>query len=436
MEGIFSSFMLREVRRGLLHFGKIEVMLEANTGTGLKILADNSSAPYGELQLENLPDKCYAALETAITYGLTYAYNNLKEHKGLTVHLRGIGYSNLDTTPTILAYVAMRVIIDKIEHELSEAHLKSLEELVFQCWEYSYLAQPDFDRCTIMAERLPSRYKTVGNPTKDLLIKTSKMSIFKKISALFSSDKNNSSDQLKKLEQLAIPLLREATKIEVLSASRPPADSTLISHFGGQPYFEAGAQWPQSESGRPMEFIFQVFNDGSLALPPSIKLIQFFYDLDAFPYETDDDGWVVKIYRSIDTTAQIKIPQPYSDIPVKYCEVHFSPVSSLPDWEGLDVYGPEIAELAEIINDDEPWEAYDAVVQKLTGSSDYRSQLGGYPNWVQGESTPENKKGANVKLLFQIDSEENAGLMWGDVGLVYVFYDEAEDRLWFELQCH
>lgn len=261
------------------------------------------------------------------------------------------------------------------------------------------------------------------------------MSIFKKISGLFSSD-NNGSDPLKKLEQLAIPLLREATKIEVLPASRPPVDSTLLSHFGGQPYFESGAQWPQSESGRPMEFIFQIFNNGSLALPPSIKLIQFFYDLDAFPDETDDEGWVVKIYKSLDTAAQIKIAQSYADIPVKYCEVHFSPINSLPDWEGIDVYAPEITELAETINDDEPWEPYDAIVRKLTGSSDYCSQLGGYPNWVQGESTPENEKGANVKLLFQIDSEENAGLMWGDVGLVYVFYDEAENRLWFEMQCH
>jgi uncharacterized protein YwqG len=29
-----------------------------------------------------------------------------------------------------------------------------------------------------------------------------------------------------------------------------------------------------------------------------------------------------------------------------------------------------------------------------------------------------------MKLLFQIDSEDNAGLMWGDTGLIYVFYDE------------
>jgi len=264
------------------------------------------------------------------------------------------------------------------------------------------------------------------------------MSIFKKISGLFSSDKNDGPDPaaLKKLEGLTFPLLREATKIEVLPPAQPPSDATLLSHFGGQPYFEEGTVWPHSQNGRPMEFIFQVFNNENLSLPPSIKLIQFFYDMDAFPDETDGDGWYVKIYKTLDPAAQTEIAQPYQDTPVKYCEIHFSPVTSLPDWEGLDVYGEHIVELLETINDDEPWEPYDAVVQKLTGSSDYHSQLGGYPNWVQGESTPQNEKGEHVKLLFQIDSEEHAGLMWGDVGLVYVFYDEAEERLWFEMQCH
>ena len=41
-----------------------------------------------------------------------------------------------------------------------------------------------------------------------------------------------------------------------------------------------------------------------------------------------------------------------------------------------------------------------------------------------------------MKLLFQIDSEDNAGLMWGDVGLIYVFYDNETQKIEFILQCH
>ena len=114
----------------------------------------------------------------------------------------------------------------------------------------------------------------------------------------------------------------------------------------------------------------------------------------------------------------------------------FKSVESLPDWEGIDLYEKRTAKIAYILNDDEPWEAYDKVVEKLIGEQDYQSQLGGFPRWVQGESTPKNSDGEYMKLLFQIDSEDNAGLMWGDVGLVYAFYDEETKRTEFSLQCH
>jgi uncharacterized protein YwqG len=46
------------------------------------------------------------------------------------------------------------------------------------------------------------------------------------------------------------------------------------------------------------------------------------------------------------------------------------------------------------------------------------------------------------RLLFQIDSDEDAGLMWGDVGTVYFWIKEQDardlkfDRAWMILQCH
>jgi uncharacterized protein YwqG len=66
---------------------------------------------------------------------------------------------------------------------------------------------------------------------------------------------------------------------------------------------------------------------------------------------------------------------------------------------------------------------YDEIVQKLTGQEDYQSQLGGYPKWVQGESTPQNKDG-EYRLLFQIDSEGQCRFYVGRCYPIYVFYDE------------
>ncbi len=108
----------------------------------------------------------------------------------------------------------------------------------------------------------------------------------------------------------------------------------------------------------------------------------------------------------------------------------------MPVWEGIDLHNSDASKLSCILNEDEPWSNYKEVVKKLIGDQDYQSQLGGYPNWVQWESTPLNENNTPMDLLFQIDSENNADLMWGDVGLIYIFYDEKSEKIEFTLQCH
>lgn len=238
------------------------------------------------------------------------------------------------------------------------------------------------------------------------------------------------------LETLVKPIIRPATEMVVSTASRLPENSQLNSHFGGQPYFENDEKWPKTEKGKNLEFIFQVFNNPDIQLPDSIELIQFYYDWEAFPWDTSDDGWLVKIYKKTGKEHLRLIQKPSELDASKYCEISFKPTQSLPDWEGIDVYSDDASKLSCVLNEDEPWASYDQITTKLIGEQDYRSQLGGFPKWVQGESTPENSANKPMKLLFQIDSEANAGLMWGDVGLIYVFYDEETEEIEFSLQCH
>lgn len=238
------------------------------------------------------------------------------------------------------------------------------------------------------------------------------------------------------LENLVKPIIRTATKLEILPASKPPENSQLISHFGGQPYFEKGEIWPTSKNEKNLEFIFQVFNSTSLQLPKSIELIQFYYEWDEFPWDTSNDGWLVKIYKKTEKENLEFIDKPSELKKSKYCGIIFNSTKSLPDWEGIDLHCNNASKLSCDLNEDEPWESYDQIVTKLIGKQDYQSQFGGYPNWVQGESTPKDSEGNPMKLLFQIDSEDNAGLMWGDVGLIYVFYDEKSEKIEFTLQCH
>lgn len=262
------------------------------------------------------------------------------------------------------------------------------------------------------------------------------MNLFKKIFGSNGQDaRPQKADLMAQLENAVLPFLTEATKFNVQKASRPPEDSNLRSHFGGMPYFEEGRSWPVSDNGTNLNFVFQIFNTPDLCLPQEIRLIQFFYDHEEAPWSSEDDGWHIRIYENTNPDKVRVLDKPY-DTKDKYCEIEFERVKSLPDWEGIDGYSPEASELCSKINDDEPWEAYEKVVQQLTGQQDYQSQLGGHPKWIQGESTPQDSTGKDLPLLFQIDSEENAGIMWGDSGMVYAFYDSKTKKVEFELQCY
>lgn len=237
------------------------------------------------------------------------------------------------------------------------------------------------------------------------------------------------------LEKLVMPLIRTATKIEVNQSSHPPKNSQLISHFGGHPYFETDEKWPKSKKGNNLDFIFQIFNNQTINLPPNIKLVQFFYDWEEAPWNTIDDGWLVKIYETLNTERITKIEKPNELAMPQYCEIAFKTIQSLPDWEGIKRYSDKASKLSCDLNKDKPWYNYQTVVEKLIGKQNSQSQIGGYPYWVQAESTPDKSNGEPMKLLFQIDSEENAEITWEDSGIIYIFYDESNKQIKFTLQC-
>ena len=238
------------------------------------------------------------------------------------------------------------------------------------------------------------------------------------------------------LENLIKPLIRQTTRLHLLPPSTLSENTQLESHFGGHPYFEMGESWPTTEKGKALDFVFQVFNSKELELPENIALVQLFYDWDELPWDTGEDGWLVKIYHKVDKQNIEFISRPEELVESPFCKIDFISDRSLPDWEGIDLFKAEAAKLSCVLNEESPWEAYENSVLGLIGKQDYQSQLGGYPKWVQGEATPLNIEGNPLKLLFQVDSEENANLMWGDLGSIYVFYEEETERIEFTLQCY
>lgn len=238
------------------------------------------------------------------------------------------------------------------------------------------------------------------------------------------------------LKNLLLPLQKKATKIQVHKPSRPPEYSQLTSHFGGDPYFEEGDSWPSSD-GDYLSFVFQLYDQHDTLFPSGIKLVQFFYDYEKFPWDTDNDGWLVKIFTDIDPESRIQIPKPKALARTKFCEVSFQEIVSLPDWEGLDLHSRLASNLSCVLDENDPWESYRKLADDIAGEQNYQSQAGGYPNWIQGEGTPKNNIGEPMPLLLQVDSEENAGLMWGDWGLIYIFCAPDDlSKIELTLQCY
>lgn len=231
--------------------------------------------------------------------------------------------------------------------------------------------------------------------------------------------------------------IKKSICITLDEPSPMPQNAQLISHFGGMPYFEKGGSgWPCSQDGTPLDFVFQVFSTDEVKLPFGFALIQFFYSFAESPWNEDSDGWTVKVFDEIDADNLVEIPKPKGLRDSEFCAITLKTKDTLPDWEGTTIWCSDLAELSCQLNPDEPWSNYMKAAAQITGSTDFGSQICGYPQWVQGNETPFGQNGEPMELLFQIDSEDNADLMWGDMGLIYVFYDQNSDSVEFMLQSH
>jgi uncharacterized protein YwqG len=228
-------------------------------------------------------------------------------------------------------------------------------------------------------------------------------------------------------------LVKEKQEISLQKPRFSLKESQTRSHFLGLPYFEEGEGWPRTRDGRPMDFIFQIVNENNL-LPKEIKILQFYYDWKSRPWFAHNPGWLVKSYPSIETAKQKTILNPAREIDA-FIGIGYEKAYSLPDWQAIGSIDPEISEACCQLAPDRPWSLYAEITGDIFGAdSCLGSWLGGYPAWLQGNDTPANENGQEYTFLMQVDSEEDAGLMWSDMGLVYLFMDPVSKEFYFCLQ--
>jgi uncharacterized protein YwqG len=213
-------------------------------------------------------------------------------------------------------------------------------------------------------------------------------------------------------------LLRTKTLLHIEPAERP-ASSQLLSHIGGDPYFEPGETWPTNpENGQPLELIFQLVNaDGALPWPFEAQVVQFYHNYywGELPY---DDGephdFRLKTYPRLRPEQLARVPRPAALPAIGFSRIRTQAAPSLPDDDELEDLAPALQALCEQLNPDDWREAYHEAVTQLAGEPDLGSWVGGYAQWLQGAYP-------TGTFWLQFDSTED--FAWGDSGLLYFCVD-------------
>lgn len=216
------------------------------------------------------------------------------------------------------------------------------------------------------------------------------------------------------------------------------------------------------DNGQPLSFVAQLDLSKlplvqTLGLPEDGSLF-FFYDADELPWGFDpkDRGCSQVIYVPSPLTAN-GLRAPHRDLDE---EARFKGFALVATFE-VTLPGLNSGLLRDFGATKEEFEAY----WKLIDPKGPLHRIGGHPNEIQGPLGLEaqlvsngiycgdakgyeegRKRGldsgsSDWLLLLQVDSEEQAGMMWGDMGRLYfmIHKDDLQhrrfDKVWLILQC-
>ena len=238
-----------------------------------------------------------------------------------------------------------------------------------------------------------------------------------------------------------------------------------FSKLGGLPDVPADFVWPEWK-GAPLAFLAQISLEEvasvfqSPLLPPS-GFLYFFYNQEqsTWGFDPKDKGsWAVFYFdHPRNTFKPFSIPTGLNQECVwREKKLGFKLVQLLPDLSDHALEGIKF--------DDAQFDAFDDLRQSVYEKHPAH-QLLGYPSPVQnpmelecqlvsnglycGDSSGyENARAAALKegasewrLLFQLDTDDDTGMMWGDAGMLYFWMKESDllaknfDGAWMILQC-
>jgi hypothetical protein len=216
------------------------------------------------------------------------------------------------------------------------------------------------------------------------------------------------------------------------------------SRLGGLPNLPLGCTWPDPA----LSFIAQIDLKEAAAhapegsLPPHGRLLVF-YDAVAQPWGAPDqaEGWRV-MYVADGDTDLAPVPAP-EGVPVfRVLPLTFASDLTLPtpDLLGLGAAGgpqeaaPGLGPVADWDFQTDAWSLDEGPCHQLLG----------HPYPIQGDPLREAAQYSGAgewRLLLQVDSDQRAGMMWGDAGMLYFCIRPEDlaarrfDRVWCIMQC-
>lgn len=216
------------------------------------------------------------------------------------------------------------------------------------------------------------------------------------------------------------------------------------SRLGGVP--DMAAAWPRY-NGNALCLVAQLdlvearAAGGPDWLPGAGRLL-FFYDLEEWSWGLSaQDAGSFAVLHEIEPAAAAVEPDDLSEdakfpaYPVMFVRgASYPSVSRIDlDWRGLNVASEEAL-----------WTALQALDAPTPNH-----QVGGFPETVQSDDMEmecqalvRGGKLEDWRLLLQLDTDDDAGMMWGDVGSLYFWVREQDARvgdfskIWMILQCH
>jgi hypothetical protein len=210
---------------------------------------------------------------------------------------------------------------------------------------------------------------------------------------------------------------RKASVLEV-GGFRPTFDP-LASNFGSTPVGLPGEAWPFWDA-KPMLYVCQLNLKAAPAVPPflqDVQLLAFFVNEDCGTLAKENGtDWCLRAYKSLEGLAPIAAPAGAPRVR-KGFECRWSECEDHPNHDDPDLIAVPGAR--------RPRANFDNVIRTKVGG--YASTLQSEPWWGYQAHPGE------PRYCFQINSEEKAGLQWGDGGTVYIARGTAagfEDH-WF-----